>query len=507
VVNNATGEEKHIMYIGGSPYESNIVSIKDFKDTEASFKFLHKDYLGSILAISDDQGKALEYRHFDAWGLSSHIYDGSGNKLTQFAVLDRGYTSHEHLTDVGLIHMNGRLYDPILRRFLNADENIQDPENTQVYNKYGYVMNNPLMYADYNGEWFGLDDLVVAAVSFVVGYAMHAFTTGDFGWNAVKAGLQGAVMGWLAYNTCGIATAGSGLGSAASTTAMSNFLTNSFVNQVVATIIPPVNFSIGDFDFSISPSIALGKGWGIGANLSVTFHAGDFSISGGIGLMNWGSHSGSASSGFEFRKSVMIGYDDGKFGMSLGTNLWSGMHGQRTGMVAFRHGDWSMSYENDGSPFGGWAGDNNDSHRTAGARFNYKDKNVDLSAGFNIFTGERDEKSYKSKGGADNDTMAQYHKPSFFDRLLGTTPVGLLQDGINYPFGLVQETGPKYRLGAGYFGVGNHRFGIDSQKYISHPIQAIGAHYIAKPQPAFLVTSQVTTPYYQCQTRNKFTSW
>ncbi|KXH82954.1 RHS repeat-associated core domain-containing protein [Chryseobacterium kwangjuense] len=50
--------------------------------------------------------------------------------------------------------MNGRLYDPLLRRFLNADENIQDPTNTQNYNKYGYVMNNPLMYNDPNGECF-----------------------------------------------------------------------------------------------------------------------------------------------------------------------------------------------------------------------------------------------------------------------------------------------------------------------------------------------------------------
>ena len=49
--------------------------------------------------------------------------------------------------------MNGRLYDPLLRRFLNADENIQDPNNTQNYNKYGYVMNNPLMYNDPSGEF------------------------------------------------------------------------------------------------------------------------------------------------------------------------------------------------------------------------------------------------------------------------------------------------------------------------------------------------------------------
>ncbi|SUV49300.1 RHS repeat-associated core domain [Bergeyella zoohelcum] len=51
--------------------------------------------------------------------------------------------------------MNGRLYDPLLRRFLNADEHIQDPYNTQNYNKYGYVYNNPLMYNDPSGEFVG----------------------------------------------------------------------------------------------------------------------------------------------------------------------------------------------------------------------------------------------------------------------------------------------------------------------------------------------------------------
>lgn len=77
--------------------------------------------------------------------------------------------------------MNGRLYDPLLRRFLNADENIQDPYNTQIYNKYGYVMNNPLIYNDINGEWFGIDDLIIAGTSFVFGYVSHGIMTGNWG--------------------------------------------------------------------------------------------------------------------------------------------------------------------------------------------------------------------------------------------------------------------------------------------------------------------------------------
>lgn len=159
IKNNQTGQEKHLLYISGSPYESNIVYLKDFNQSSASFYFLHKDYLGSILAVTNESGFAMEHRHYDAWGNFTHFKIAGtntdpNNPGNYNLLVDRGYTSHEHLAGVALIHMNGRLYDPLLRRFLNADENIQDPTNTQNYNKYGYVMNNPLMYNDPSGEFF-----------------------------------------------------------------------------------------------------------------------------------------------------------------------------------------------------------------------------------------------------------------------------------------------------------------------------------------------------------------
>ncbi|MDZ4331187.1 MAG: RHS repeat-associated core domain-containing protein, partial [Flavobacterium sp.] len=78
---------------------------------------------------------------FDAWGEVAKLTDGSNNVLTNFTVLDRGYTGHEHLLGVGLVHMNGRLYDPKLHRFLMPDNYVQDPYNTQNFNRYGYVLN------------------------------------------------------------------------------------------------------------------------------------------------------------------------------------------------------------------------------------------------------------------------------------------------------------------------------------------------------------------------------
>ncbi|MCF6348258.1 MAG: hypothetical protein L3J20_08165 [Flavobacteriaceae bacterium] len=53
------------------------------------------------------------------------MQDGNGNDLSSFNILDRGYTGHEHLLGVDLIHMNGRLYDPLLHRFLAPDNFVQ----------------------------------------------------------------------------------------------------------------------------------------------------------------------------------------------------------------------------------------------------------------------------------------------------------------------------------------------------------------------------------------------
>ena len=448
IKNNQTGQEKHLLYIGGTPYESNIVYLKNFQEAQAKFVFLHKDYLGSILAITDEAGNKLEQRHFDAWGNLTHLKVGTNAIITNKEqirdylangnlIIDRGYTSHEHFAEIGIIHMNGRLYDPLLRRFLNADENIQDPNNTQNYNKYGYVMNNPLMYNDPSGEWFGIDDLIVAAVSFVIGYVSHGIMTGQWGWNAVKAGFQFAIMGWISYNTAGLA-------SGKVSTAMWNFVENSAINAAITCVIPPMNLTIWDFDFSISPSIAIGKGWGFGANVSATFHAGDFAISGGFGIMHYGGHAGSGQAGWEYRKSIMAGTmgTQGNLGIMLGTNVWSGLHPQQTGIIRLASGDFSLTYENDGSPFGGLGlGDNNDRWRTAAMTISIGN----FHAGFNLFTGERNKDSYYNIGDSyqlgneeipyDYWQMSKYGKGDYLEGAYGE----------RYTHGLVKETGPQYR--------------------------------------------------------------
>lgn len=159
-----TGKTTFVTYVGGDGYSAPaIYRSEQSSSTVAEYLYLHRDYLGSILAITDKNGNIKEKRHFDAWGNIVKLTDGNNVALTKFVILDRGYTGHEHLLGVGLVHMNGRLYDPMLHRFLMPDNYVQDPYNTLSYNRYGYAFNNPLLYTDYNGE----EAIIMAGITLV----------------------------------------------------------------------------------------------------------------------------------------------------------------------------------------------------------------------------------------------------------------------------------------------------------------------------------------------------
>jgi RHS repeat-associated protein len=126
----------------------------------------HYDHLGSIESITpfvppgsglaaDSTGKPGRFSE-DAWGQRRNPLTWSGAPTTTDdggadSLTPRGFTGHEMLDDLGLVHMNGRIYDPLLGRFQSADHLIQFPEDLQSYNRYSYVRNNPLTKVDASG--------------------------------------------------------------------------------------------------------------------------------------------------------------------------------------------------------------------------------------------------------------------------------------------------------------------------------------------------------------------
>jgi RHS repeat-associated protein len=57
----------------------------------------------------------------------------------------------QRLAGTGLYYYNARYYDATIGRFISPDTVIPNPANPQCFNRYSYVLNNPLKYTDPSG--------------------------------------------------------------------------------------------------------------------------------------------------------------------------------------------------------------------------------------------------------------------------------------------------------------------------------------------------------------------
>jgi hypothetical protein len=133
--------------------------------------------------------------------------------------------------------MNGRMYDPVLARFLSPDPFVQAPDFSQNYNRYSYCLNNPFKYTDPSGEWVHI--VIGAIIGGFFNWATHGFQfnakgLGYFGVGAL-AGALGAGIGAGISSMLPVAGQASGgfvagfLGTSAATTATSSFLAGALI--------------------------------------------------------------------------------------------------------------------------------------------------------------------------------------------------------------------------------------------------------------------------------------
>lgn len=137
------------------------------------YRYLLGDHLGSTDTLVDEQGVVKERLSFDPHG-NRRVAEGAGVWITavsnyQAANTTHGFTGHEHIDHAEIVHMNGRLYDPILGRMLSPDPIVQELYNLQNLNRYTYVLNNPLSLTDPTGlSWMDSNWRSVAAAVIVV---------------------------------------------------------------------------------------------------------------------------------------------------------------------------------------------------------------------------------------------------------------------------------------------------------------------------------------------------
>ena len=153
---SSSGKITHINYIYA---DGKLIALNsqaydsDDELQDKQVRYLHYDALNSVDMVTDGYGLIVERRSYDTWGKQRKIVwqDDGELSVVQELLTTRGYTGHEEISEIGLIHMNGRVYDQQLARFTSADPLVQDPYFTGSYNRYSYVWNNPLKYIDPTG--------------------------------------------------------------------------------------------------------------------------------------------------------------------------------------------------------------------------------------------------------------------------------------------------------------------------------------------------------------------
>ena len=166
---------KSVCYLDGG-----VLAMRDANGT-LSLYVPFTDNLGSVTRIYDSSAHEVFNASYDAWGNQTLWLNDIG--------FIRGYTGHEMLPQFGLINMNGRLYDPQIGRFLSTDNYVQEPYDSQNFNRYSYCLNNPLKYTDPSGEFIHL--LIGAAVGGYINWMINRCQ-----WNA--SGLASFATGALA---------------------------------------------------------------------------------------------------------------------------------------------------------------------------------------------------------------------------------------------------------------------------------------------------------------------
>jgi RHS repeat-associated protein len=144
----SAGNTKAYRYYVHSP--ERVIAVVTHGGDDPGTKWLSVDNLGSVESVTDENGKVVEKRSYDAFGAKRNpVWGMAGGPST--AKTTKGFTGHEEDEEFGLINARGRLYDPRIARFTTPDPIIASIYDGQSLNSFSYVWNNPLSFIDPSG--------------------------------------------------------------------------------------------------------------------------------------------------------------------------------------------------------------------------------------------------------------------------------------------------------------------------------------------------------------------
>jgi RHS repeat-associated protein len=150
-----TGSPSAHRYYVHSP--ERVVAVVTVGGTAPGTVYVHVDHLGSVDVLTNESGTPVEKRSYDPFGQRRNPAWGQPPPATFPNLTTVAFTGQEADSELGLVNMKGRVYDPRTGRFLTTDPVVSDPLSAQRWNAYSYVLNNPLNFIDPTG----LDEVLV----------------------------------------------------------------------------------------------------------------------------------------------------------------------------------------------------------------------------------------------------------------------------------------------------------------------------------------------------------
>jgi RHS repeat-associated protein len=317
VIRPAGGMATFKRYLGG-------IAISEITGASVTRRYLFVDHLGSTDAITNESGVVVDTQHFGPWG-NRRGNDWQSADTSAHPITRKGFTGHEMADGVGLIHMNGRMYDAETGRFIQADPNID--EGLQGLNRYSYVLNNPLSSTDPTG-YFSAKDFLRTALAI----AITVYTGGSAG---------GAAWGLFGQSvTLSQAIAITAIGGFASGAVQTGSLKGAVNGAFSSLLFFGIGGSYGSGGL-LTRTIANGIGGGIVAELQGGKFGHGF-VSAGIGSLA-GDFAGRIDGqvGFSIKRTVVAAIAGGTASTVTGGKFASGA---LSSAMSQAFGDWARGY-------------------------------------------------------------------------------------------------------------------------------------------------------------------
>ena len=120
-------------------------------DRSLDLYMLHEGKVGSITHTVDMNGSVRNEYDYDTFGTRTNVKTANTGSNQHF-----GYTGEMIDAESGLLYLRARYYDPAIGRFISADPYLGRLAEPVTQNRYIYVHNNPLLYADPSGMFVPL---------------------------------------------------------------------------------------------------------------------------------------------------------------------------------------------------------------------------------------------------------------------------------------------------------------------------------------------------------------